>query len=177
MSIQVETVAVAVTLDNGDLNVLRFITRGRGSVLPAGARWAGPEGWWFRPPLETLIEEEITRSMAGQPVKHVSWVIVPDEAVPTDRSFRAAWKVNGIAIEHDMPKARDIHLNRLRAERADKLAQLDRDWMKATGQGDTQKAVDIERQRQLLRDMPVTLSRSLSDAKTIDHLKAITLTG
>jgi hypothetical protein len=91
--------------------------------------------------------------------------------VPVDRVFRGAWQFNGAAVEIDMTKARDIHRDNLRAERAPKLAALDVAYMKALEiSGDT---AAIAAEKQALRD--VTADARIADAATPDALKALTL--
>jgi hypothetical protein len=91
--------------------------------------------------------------------------------VPADRTFRGAWQFNGAAVEIDMAKARDIHRDNLRAERAPKLAALDVAYMKAMEtSGDT---AAIAAEKQALRD--VTEDARIAGAATPDALKALTL--
>ncbi len=52
-----------------------------------------------------------------------------------DRAFRDAWRDAGGVIDHDMDKARLIHMSRIRKARDSRLAALDTAWMRATGQG------------------------------------------
>jgi len=91
--------------------------------------------------------------------------------VPADRTFRGAWQFNGSAVEIDMAKARDIHRDNLRAERAPKLAKLDVDYMKALEQGYVTTTIAAE--KQALRD--VTADARIEAAATPDALKALTL--
>jgi hypothetical protein len=91
--------------------------------------------------------------------------------VPADRVFRGAWQFNGAAVEIDMTKARDIHRDNLRAERAPKLAALDVAYMKALEQGGDTAAIAAE--KQALRD--VTADARIANAATPDALKALTL--
>jgi len=102
----------------------------------------------------------------------VSYRLISDFALPEDRTYRGAWRDDGAGaqIVHDMGKAREIHLAGVRRARAAKLEGLDRDWMRATGQGKKRDADVIEAKRQALRDLPTTLG--VEDAKTIDELKA-----
>lgn len=91
--------------------------------------------------------------------------------VPADRTFRGAWQFNGAAVEIDMAKARDIHRDNLRVERAPKLAALDVAYMKALEtSGDT---AAIAAEKQALRD--VTADARIEAAATPEALKALTL--
>ena len=91
--------------------------------------------------------------------------------VPTDRTFRGAWQFNGDAVEVDMAAALAIHKDKLRAERAPRLDQLDMDFMQAleAGTSTTQIATD----KQTLRD--ITDDARLAAATTPDALKALDL--
>lgn len=91
--------------------------------------------------------------------------------VPQDRTFRGAWQFSGDAVEIDMAKARDIHRDRLRAERAPRLGALDVDYMKALEQGGDTTSVVAE--KQALRD--VTADPRIDAATTPDELKDLTL--
>ena len=91
--------------------------------------------------------------------------------VPTDRTFREAWSFNGDAVEVDMTKARDIHKDNLRAERAPRLEALDVDYMKALEAGSG--AADIAAKKKTLRD--ITADAKIGNASTPDALKALDL--
>ena len=91
--------------------------------------------------------------------------------VPTDRTFRGAWAFNEAVIEVDMAKARDIHKDNLRAERAPRLADLDVAYMKALEAGTG--AADMAAQKQTLRD--ITADSRIAAASTPEALKALTL--
>ena len=93
--------------------------------------------------------------------------------VPRDRSFRGAWQFNGAAVEIDMTAARGIHRDKLRAERAPKLADLDVAYMKALEESDTAAQQAIVAVKQALRD--VTADARIAGAATPDALKALTL--
>jgi hypothetical protein len=58
-----------------------------------------------------------------------------------------------MSIRINIDKAKAIKLDRLRAERAPKLAALDLAFMRAVEQGDTAKQASIAVQKQALRDV------------------------
>ena len=91
--------------------------------------------------------------------------------VPLDRTFRDAWKFNGNVVEVDMSKARDIHKDNLRAERAPRLEALDVDYMKALEAGSGAEAIAAKKKE--LRD--VTADSRIANASTPDALKALDL--
>ena len=82
----------------------------------------------------------------------LSYEIVEDSAIPTDRSFRNAWKQNNKTIETDMAKAREIHKTNIRNARIPKLAELDIEFQKALETGAS--TTDIVTKKQALRDAP-----------------------
>lgn len=171
----------AVTMDNGELRFLSFVTLGRGSILPSGAARVDniPDGWWRREPTDARMLEEILRAYPiGKDARGEPWPrpartrrISEEEfqAIQADRTYRDACSDDGTRIGHDMAKARQLQLSRVRRARAGKLDALDRDYMRATGQGKKREAEGIEATRQKLRDLPVTLN--VDAATTIEELK------
>jgi len=99
--------------------------------------------------------------------------------LPLDRDYRDAWKWNSgtSVVDHDLTKAADIHLDRIRTERNAKLAELDIAYMKALEAGDTVTQASIAAQKQTLRDIPQTLAPQLAACTTIAEIKAITAKG
>jgi hypothetical protein len=158
-----ELVKVAIARADGSAAVMMFITVGRGSVLPAGASWIS-EGVWMREPNQANLSQEIRRAFPDV----MMFRVVDDKDIPGDREYRDALKAD---LTYDMSKARNIFLTRLRAKRALTLEQLDRDWMRATGQGKKQEAQQIEGARQALRDLPQDFENKRID--TIEDLKAL----
>lgn len=93
--------------------------------------------------------------------------------VPTDRTFRSAWQFSGNAIEVDMVKARDIHRENLRRERAPRLLALDVAVIRADEEGDALAKADAVARKRALRD--VTSDERIEAAQTPEELKALTL--
>ena len=81
--------------------------------------------------------------------------LVDKTTVPTDRTFRDAWRHNAGLSHVDMPLARGIHMDRIRRARDLELTRLDKDWMRATGRR-TPEAAAIEAEREVLRNLPQT---------------------
>jgi hypothetical protein len=90
------------------------------------------------------------------------------DEVPTDRTFRDAWKLD---LTHDMAKARDIQREHLRRLCAPKLAALDVEYQRADEAGDVALKRQIAAQRQALRD--VTGDPAIEAAQAPDELKAV----
>lgn len=117
------------------------------------------------------IADEVERS--GLPSQPILWRRIDDGDLPTDRSFRGAWSDNGKAIVHDMPKARDIQRERIRALRAPLLAGLDAEYQRADEAEDKAAKRAVALRKQALRDAPS--DPRIDSADTIEQLKAITL--
>ena len=98
----------------------------------------------------------------------LSYEIVEDSAIPTDRSFRNAWKQNGKTIETDMAKAREIHKTNIREARAIKFAELDVEFQRALETSSS--TTDIVAKKQALRDAPA--ASGISTAASEADLKA-----
>ena len=82
----------------------------------------------------------------------LSYEIVDDSVIPSDRTFRNAWKQNNKIIETDMTKAKEIHKKNIRNARAPKLAELDIEFQKALET--SASTTDIVAKKQALRDAP-----------------------
>ncbi len=98
----------------------------------------------------------------------LSYEIVEDSAIPTDRSFRNAWKQNSKTIEIDMTKAKEIHKTNIRLARKDKLTELDIEFQKALET--SASTTDIVSKKQALRDAPA--DSAIASADTEAKLKA-----
>lgn len=94
-------------------------------------------------------------------------------SLPEDRIFRGAWQFNGPAVKVDMPLARDIHRDLLRAERGPRLEKLDVEWLRAAETADVTVQAEVAAQKQALRD--VTDDGRIDDAATPEELSALTL--
>lgn len=168
-----ELTKVAVTRSDGTVAILGFVTRGHGSVLPAGARWVSQtDGIWEREANDGNIFSLIVAMYAAGP-QPTGYRVVRESDLPGDRSYREAWRDTGTVIDHDMVRAREIHLARVRVARVERLSELDNEWMRATGQGDRPAADAVEAERQRLRDLPTTLG--VEACNTVEELKALGL--
>ena len=98
----------------------------------------------------------------------LSYQIVEDSVIPTDRSFRNAWIQNNKIIETDIAKAREIHKNNIRNARTPKLAELDIEFQKALETSSS--TTDIVSKKQALRDAPA--DSGIASADTEAKLKA-----
>jgi hypothetical protein len=153
-----ETQMVAITQRNGTVAVMQFVTKEihNGKVT------------WEREATDEAIEAEIARSAR---IDAVSWRRIEPGDVPQDRHFRGAWKDDGKSVGVDMPKARDIHRDRMRAARAPELAKLDIEYQRADERSDGDAKNIVATRKQALRD--VTADPAIEAAKTADELRAV----
>ena len=86
-------------------------------------------------------------------------------------TFRDAWEDTGTAVQVNMPKARVIHMDRIRAARDAELAQLDVAFMRELESGDVVEQERIIALKQALRNIPDTFD--LSGADTPSSLNAL----
>lgn len=95
------------------------------------------------------------------------------ETYPEERTFREAWVYSppATAVVVDMTKAKDVWRDKMRVARKPLLDELDRQWMRATGRGDTDEAQTIEDAREKLRN--VTAAPQIEAATTPDQLKKV----
>jgi hypothetical protein len=119
-----------------------------------------------RGPLSEAQYEAIVRGKSI-PANAINVMEIIDVDIP-DREFRDAWKQNGSAITHDLEKAKNIQLEKIRAAREPKLVALDKEFMLALERG--QSTTAIVAQKQALRDITEGLKNL--DVKSIDDIKA-----
>lgn len=94
-----------------------------------------------------------------------------DADVPDDRAFRGAWAHDGDQVVIDMPRAREIHKDRIRAMREPLLEALDVEFMRAVEAGDDAKKAEVAAKKQALRD--ATAHPGIEAAATPEELKAV----
>lgn len=80
----------------------------------------------------------------------------------SDRYFREAWDLVEGVVAVDMPRARDIQMNKIRNARDKKLQELDIETMRGN---------DVQSEKQVLRDLPDNID--LTTANTPEELKVI----
>ena len=105
------------------------------------------------------------------PPNAINVEVIDRSSLPADRTFRDAWKKGNGKVVVDMPKARQIHMSRIRAARDKELARLDVEWLKKSAQRKSAEADAIELQKQALRDIPNTFD--LSVASNPEELKKL----
>jgi len=91
-----------------------------------------------------------------QPASGITYYEMDEIDAPTDRTFRGAWECPAGTIQVNMPKARGIHMDKIRDMRNKELTALDVPFMKALEDGDTDVQATIKAKKQVLRDIPQT---------------------
>lgn len=110
------------------------------------------------------VEELMARSV---PSDATNVQVVDDAEIPTDRTFRNAWKQSGAKVEHDMAKAKEIAHAKRRRDRAVEFAPLD---IEATI---PDKAAQAEVLRQAIRDSDAVRQSAIDACNTIADLKVL----
>lgn len=100
----------------------------------------------------------------------VPFDIVDVSEVPSDRTFRGAWKKQGAVIQHDMEKAKLIAHDMRRAARAKEFAPFDEIISKQIPGKDV---VVAEASRQAIRSKYDDMQVSINNTNTIDSLLQI----
>ena len=99
-------------------------------------------------------QDALERALAKIPLAAINIQVIDPFVVPSDRTFRNAWKQVGATIEQDMPKARTIAQDRIREARTPRFAHWDALWSKAQEDNDAAAMAMIKANRQKLRDAP-----------------------
>lgn len=99
----------------------------------------------------------------------ISYEILEDTDIPSDRTFRNAWVKNGKGIRIDMPLARLIHMTSIRKVRAEELIKTDQELLRAIENGED--TVQIKEKRQKLRAIPQVFD--LKTVETPEELKEL----
>lgn len=112
--------------------------------------------------LETVLEQV--------PEGALNVRVTDAQNIPSDRTYRNAWTDQnpGEQVDVDLEKAKQIHMDRIREARNEKLLALDTEQMKSLR--DPEKLLEIEDQKQVLRDLPETFELQ---ADNPDALKAL----
>ncbi len=129
-------------------------------------------------PTGELSIEEVFNKDVPEKYKHTAQ-IVEDEFIPTDRTFRNAWEfagvdlVNKTAVRINIDKAKEIHKERLRAERKPLLEAQDVLFMMSLEMNDDKKKSEVLTEKQRLRD----ITKLVDKCETIDEIKSVTING
>lgn len=119
-----------------------------------------------------MTEAEAIQTICDKdkPVESTAVHVIEEAGIPADRTFRGAWEARAKTIQVNMPKARVIHMDKIRRVRNDELAKLDVPFMRAVESGDTAEQARIAASKKKLRDIPQAFSLDAFD--TPEKLKA-----
>ena len=106
-----------------------------------------------------------------QPASGITYYEMDENDTPSDRTFRGAWECPAGTIQVNMPKARVLHMDAIRASRNAELVKEDVTFMRAVEDGDTDAQATIKTKKQTLRDLPATFDIT-TDVDTPEKLKA-----
>jgi hypothetical protein len=101
-----------------------------------------------------FLQFAITRSRESGDITGEAPVYIVEDSDLPGLYFFEAWEWIGAKVQINMPKARMIHMNRIRAVRDLELAALDVPYMRAVETGDNAAQAKISKAKQLLRDIP-----------------------
>lgn len=161
---------ISITLSDGSVAVMGFITQGRGSDLPWGAVWTNEPGWWTREASDVNVFAEISRMDFGEGRQAAGYRRINPEDIPQDRTYRNALKDDGQKLDFDMAKAREIHKDRIRRARVMLFVENDIALRDADLEKDNAKLNKAKKKRDDLRD--ATEYAGIEAAQTIEELKA-----
>jgi hypothetical protein len=127
---QPQTLLISIICADDTVAIMAFVTK---ELNPATGSIA-----WEREPTAESISAEIARASASfdavkQPIK--SWRIIEREHIPADRDYRNALRDDGKKLHHNMPHAREIHRELLRADRRELWLQMDGEYLRAIETG------------------------------------------
>ena len=112
----------------------------------------------------------IIESESGSVIRHdYDPDLLPEPS--DDQRFFDVWEWVGDAVVVNMPKARVLHMDKIRRVRNAELAKLDITYMRAIEAGDTDAQATIATEKQTLRDIPATFDIT-TDVDTPAQLKA-----
>ena len=138
--------------------------------------YAMPDGTvWVMRPVEPPREGEseadyLARIKARAVPANATGTFECDETeIPQNRTFRAAWRLDGRKIAVDMPIARAIKMDRIRAERNRRLEATDKDVAKLDG---APLSVELRGNRQALREVPQKAGPALEAIESAAALEA-----
>jgi hypothetical protein len=157
---EIEKVHLAVSCSDGSVVFMEFVTNDHRRIR--------------QKPTKKNIDPVIAQSSLAWPPSYlpiVGWQIINESDIPKDRTYRRALTIKDGGITVDMPKAREIHRQNMRIERAPLLAALDVDYQRADESSNKELKASIASQKQALRD--VTKLAAIDEAQTPDELKQV----
>ena len=119
---------------------------------------------------QAYVDHVLTRSI---PSDATDLIELPDDWDYPDitRYTRNAWVVRNGRVEVDMAKARDVHRDKIRYGRTEKLKELDVEYQRADEENDNRRKQEVVAQKKALRDM--TEDPRIEQAQTPEDLIAL----
>lgn len=118
------------------------------------------------------LDVEISKRTPAAQAHIASWKEITESDLPKELYvFREAWRHDGEKVRVDMPAAREMQRDRLRAMRVPKMDALDIEFTRALGADDVKAKKAVEAKRQALRD--VTNDPAIEQANTPEALAAV----
>lgn len=116
-------------------------------------------------------EDEFVARIAAKdvPADAIDRQFVDEFAIPTDRTFRNAWKAGTGNVEHDIPKCKELAHNMRREKRVAELAPLDDIIAKQIPGNNFQQ---VEAQRQVIREKYASMQTAIDAAQDVAAIKA-----
>jgi hypothetical protein len=171
---------VAIERSDGTVAHMAFQTECRAPSKPQGQWMPAANGVWTILPTDFNIAFEVARTARtweAEGVSVVSWkrlTLAEHEQFNEYRHHRDALELVGGKVQHNMPKARELHKHLLRHQRAEKLLVLDGVYNGAVAQKNNAKADAVEAKRQELRDL--TSDPRIDAATTVAELVQVGFT-
>lgn len=118
---------------------------------------------------EAVATAKALRDFAAVSFEPIEVIEIDPDSVPTDRTYRDAWRISGGKFGHNMAKAKDIHRDQIREARKPMMAALDIEFTRAIESGSD--TAPIAARKQALRDAPA--HPDIEAAQTVEQLKAV----
>lgn len=103
--------------------------------------------------IEGETPEKLIKKLSIEDQNDIKEIKETTQVLP-DRVFRNAWEYKDNKIKENLPKAKIIHLNRLKYLREIQLKKLDIEYMLAIETQNETKKTSIVNRKQKLRDLP-----------------------
>lgn len=111
---------------------------------------------------DTSIQDVISKYKPERIEAILSITEVPVDTFFRGHPYRNALKFNAGTFSFDIEKAKELHMGKIRVARDEKLEELDLQ---------TLKGIDVQAEKQVLRDIPQNFD--LSKAKTLEELSVL----
>ncbi len=129
--------------------------------------------------LDCTVEECIAKWHESVKCNVIRCREIKDELIPISREFRDAWcdETDNEFVDIDLSKAKQIQLQKLRAERDEKLKDSDSEMIKAMEFGNNDAIQALKNYRQYLRDSTNSLKSlevsGYNDIDTLDKIRSL----